>query len=189
MLEVMDHPSLPTLEAALVDIRSSPPDDGRVELIVVRPAENEREVVEEAVIDLERGVIGDDWQTRGSTSTDDGASNPLKQVNLMNHRVVTHLAGGDADRRKLAGDQLYVDLDLSLDNLPPGTRIQVGSAVLEITEPWHKGCAKFSQRFGADALRFVRSPVGRQLSLRGVHTKVIEGGTVRTGDRVRKLTA
>jgi hypothetical protein len=183
----MEHPSLPTLEAALDDIRSSPADGGLVELIVLRPEIDRREVVEEAVIDVEKGMIGDNWPTRGSSSTADGRSNPLKQVNLMNSRVATLVAGGDAARRALAGDQLYVDLDLSLDNLPAGTRLEVGSAVLEVTEPWHKGCVKFARRFGDDALRFVRTPVGRQLSLRGIHTRVIAGGTVRVGDRVRKL--
>ena len=95
----------------------------------------------------------------------------------------------DPDRRALAGDQLHLDLDLSLANLPPGTRLALGSAVIEVTAKPHLGCAKFVDRFGRDAMRFVNSPVGRELRLRGLNARVVVAGTVRPGDEVRKLPA
>ena len=174
------------LGAGLDEIRRSPAEEGTVELIVRRPAENEREVLEEGTLDLAEGLVGDMWRVRGSRSTPDGSPNPLAQLTLQNARLAA-LVAGERERWPLAGDQLYVDLDLGVDNLPPGTRLAVGSAVIEITAPPHTGCAKFSARFGSDALRFVNSQAGRELRLRGVNARVVEGGVVRPGDAVRKI--
>jgi hypothetical protein len=183
----MTHLSTAELEAGLEHVRSSPRDEGRVELIVRRPAVDEREVLAEGVLDATEGLVGDTWSVRGSSSTPDGLAHPLAQLNMMNARAASLVAAGDADRRPLAGDQLYVDLDLSYENVPPGTRLAIGSAVIEVTEKPHRGCAKFAARFGKDALRFVNSPVGRELNLRGVNARVVRPGIVRPGDVVRKL--
>jgi MOSC domain-containing protein YiiM len=168
----MPQLDLAALEAALDEIRRSPADRGTVELIVRRPAVDEREVLDEAEIDPVEGLVGD----RGS-------ANPDLQITLMNARVAA-LVAGDPGRRQLAGDQLYVDFDLSKANVPPGTRLAVGSAILEISDQPHTGCGKFARRFGVDALKFVNSPVGRELNLRGVNARVLAGGRVRRGDPI-----
>ena len=160
-------------------------DGGGVERIVRRPAEGEREVVVEGVLDDVQGLIGDSWLARGSSRTADGLSNPDAQVTVMNARVAA-LVAGQSERWQLAGDQLYVDLDLSQDNLPAGTRLDIGSAIIEVSAHPHLGCKLFEERFGRDALWFVNSPVGRQLRLRGLNAKVVEPGTVHVGDVVRK---
>jgi MOSC domain-containing protein YiiM len=107
------------------------------------------------------------------------------QLTLMNVRSATLIAGAP-DRRQLAGDQFFVDLDLSVENVPPGSRLKLGDATVEITEIPHRGCGKFSARFGVDALKFVNSEVGRELNLRGVNAKIIDGGVVRRGDAISK---
>ena len=173
------------LEAGLDDIRRSPADGGRLELIVRRPAVDEREVLAEGVLDCEHGLVGDTWKARGSSRTPDGSSHPDMQLNVINARLAA-LVAGDPERRQLAGDQLFVDLDLSVGNLPPGTRLALGTAVIEVTEQPHTGCKKFSARFGQEALRFVNSPVGRDLRLRGLNARVVTGGTIRVGDVIRK---
>jgi hypothetical protein len=175
------------LDAGLDEIRRSPA-DGRLELIVRRPAEGEREVLEAATIDGTDGLVGDTWKQRGSRETDDGSPHPGMQITLMNVRVAG-LVARTPDRRALAGDQLFVDLDLSQDNLPAGTRLTIGSVVLEVSEAPHLGCAKFTRSFGRDALRFVNSPLGRQLRLRGVNTAVVVGGEVCVGDIVSKVAS
>ena len=177
---------LTSLEASLDHIREAPADGGTVELIARRPAEDEREVLTEAVLDLHDGLVGDTWRARGSSRTPDGGPNREAQLTLMNARAAAAIAG-ERERWPLAGDQLYVDLDLSLANLPPGSRVQIGSAVIEFSEAPHTGCAKFSARFGVDALRFVNSPIGRELRLRGANCRVVVAGTVRPGDSIRKL--
>lgn len=179
---------LTRLEQSLDRIREAPADGGTVQLIAIRPAVDEREILTEARLDLEDGLIGDSWRARGSSSTPDGSANPVAQVTLMNARAAAAIAG-EREQWALAGDQIYVDLDLSLLNLPAGSRIQIGSAVLEFSEAPHTGCAKFSARFGNDALRFVNSPLGRELRLRGANCRVVVGGTVRPGDTITKLTA
>lgn len=180
------HLSMTDLEAGLEEIRLAPPDNGRVELIVRRPAVEERQVLLEGELDTTVGLVGDCWQTRGSSSTPDGSAHPDAQITVMNARV-TALVARTEDRWPLCGDQLYVDLDVSEANLPPGTRLAVGTAVIEITAKPHTGCGKFVKRFGIDAQKFVNSPAGRELNLRGRNAKVIQGGVVRQGDSVQKL--
>jgi hypothetical protein len=179
------HLDLAALEAGLDTIRDAPKDNGRVELICRRPDVEQRDLIDEAVLDVVQGLVGDNWLTRGSRSTDDGSANPLMQVTLMNVRSAA-LVAVDPDRRQLAGDQFFIDLDLSVDNLPPGTRLKLGEAIVEITEIPHRGCGKFSSRFGVDALKFVNSKVGRELNLRGINARIVEGGVVRTGDAIVK---
>ena len=173
------------LEAGLAEIRRSPADDGILRLIVRRPAVDERELVEAARLDTDQGLVGDSWRARGSKRTADGSADPEAQVTLMNARVATLLAGSPDDW-SVAGDQLYVDLDLAESNLPIGTRLAIGDAVLEVSAAPHTGCAKFSGRFGVDALRFVSTPEGRELRLRGMNTRVVRGGTIALGDVVTK---
>jgi MOSC domain-containing protein len=181
----MRHLSTEELERGVDEVRGAPPDGGRVEMIVRRPAVDEREVLTEAEVDLGIGVHGDTWRERGSSSTPDGAANPAAQVTVMNARAAALIAG-DRDRWPLAGDQLYVDLDLGGANLPAGTRLSLGTAVLEVSDKPHTGCKKFAERFGQDAARFVNSPVGRELNLRGINTRVVVPGTIRVGDAVCK---
>ena len=183
---VAEHLSAEQLEAGLDEIRRSPADRGTLELIVRRPAISDREVVSVGVLDTAVGLVGDTWADRPSTRTPDGSPHPDMQLNVMNARAAALLAGAP-ERRALAGDQLYLDLDLSEANLPAGTRLQVGSAVIEVTDQPHTGCATFTQHFGLDALRFVNSEVGRELLLRGANARVVVPGTVRRGDVVRKL--
>jgi MOSC domain-containing protein YiiM len=178
------HLATDSLEAGLDHVRRSPKDNGRVELIARRPGERQREVLEEATLDLVDGLVGDTWNVRISKRTGKGPD-PDKQVTLMNARAAA-LVAGTADHGGLAGDQLYVDLDLSYDNIPPGTRLHVGAAVIEVSAAPHRGCPKFEASFGKDALRFINSPVGRKLNLRGINAKVVVAGTVRVGDAVRK---
>jgi MOSC domain-containing protein YiiM len=174
------------LEAGLDTIRQSPKQEGGVILIVRRPATDEREVLEEGELNLLEGLAGDTWKTLGSSRTPDGAAHPDNQLTLMNARVIALLAQ-TRDRWSLAGDQLYVDLDLSVDNLPAGTRLVLGTAVIEVTALPHTGCKKFMARFGLDALQFVNSPVGKQLRLRGLNARVVQAGVIRAGDWVKKL--
>jgi hypothetical protein len=181
----MEHAELALLEHRLPEVRDAPKDSGTIELIACRPAENEREVLAEAELDPAVGLVGDCWRVKGSKSTPDGSSHPDMQLTLMSARAAA-LVAGPRDRWPLAGDQLYVDLDLSGANLPAGTRLEVGSAVIEITDIPHTGCGKFSRRFGVDAMKFVNSVEGRKLNLRGVNARIVSGGTVRTGDAVRK---
>ena len=175
----MDHRTADELAAALDEIRRSPSTSGTVELIVRRPAEDEREVLDEGMLDLEEGLLGDTWNRRGTP-------NPEAQLTLMNARAAEVIAGGK-QRRQLAGDQIYVDLDLSIDNLPAGTQLAVGEGVVEVTAEPHTGCAKFSARFGTEALKFVNKSPGRELRLRGVNARVVTPGAVRVGDAITKL--
>ena len=179
--------TLEELEAGLDEIRGAPREEGPLRLIVRRPRIEEREVLQEAELDLVEGLVGDNWRTRGSSRTPDGSSHPDMQLNIMNARVIALLAR-HPERWQLAGDQLFIDLDLSAANLPPGTRLALGSAMIQVTDQPHTGCKKFVERFGADALRFVSSPLGRQLNLRGINARVVQPGVIRTGDLARKLS-
>jgi hypothetical protein len=174
------------VEEGLDAVRAAPADNGRVELIVRRPEVEAREVVEEATLDPDTGLVGDNWHVKPSLKT--GAPNPEAQLTVMNARVTGLVAGEDRERWALAGDQLYVDLDLSYRNVPPGTRLRVGEAVIEVTDEPHRGCGKFSSRFGVEALKFVNSAVGRDLNMRGINTRIVTGGVVRTGDAVTKVS-
>jgi len=181
----VEHLSRERLQAGLDQVRDSPRNGGRLVLIVRRPAVGERDLPTQAALDQVAGLSGDNWLARGSTSTPDGSADPQRQVTVMNARVAELVAGG-TDRMPLAGDQLYLDLDLSLDNLPAGSLLAVGQATLQVSDVPHLGCAKFVERFGPEAMRFVNSPVGRQLRLRGMNARVVVPGTVRLGDLAAK---
>jgi len=185
-MENITHLTTEQLEAGLDHIRQSPKDEGLLVMIVRRPAVSEREVLEQGVLDLEQGLVGDTWLERGSNRTADGSAHPDMQLNVINARLL-NLVAQDQARWPLAGDQLVVDLDLSEENLPAGTQLAVGAAVIEVTSQPHTGCSKFVARFGADAMRFVNSPLGRQLHLRGINARVVLPGVIRTGDPVHKL--
>jgi hypothetical protein len=157
-----------------------------VELIVRRPSVNEREVLAQGELNLDVGLVGDTWARRRSSSTPDGSPNPDMQINIMSARVIA-LVCPDRNRWPLAGDQFFLDLDLSAENLPVGSRLSLGSAVIEVTPPPHLGCQKFVARFGLEAMRFVNSPLGKQLRLRGINAKVVHAGVVRVGDVARKI--
>jgi hypothetical protein len=180
------HLTSEALEAGLEQIRQSPKDAGRLEMIVRRPQVGEREVLTEGELDVAVGLVGDNWGVRGSSRTADGSSHPDMQLNIMNARVIALVAQG-RERWSLAGDQLFLDLDLSADNLPPGTRLALGSAVLEVTPEPHTGCQKFVARFGIDAMKFVNAPAHKALRLRGINAKVVQPGVIRVGDLARKL--
>jgi MOSC domain-containing protein YiiM len=171
-----------TFDAQLDDVRSAPEDHGLVELIVRRPADDEREILEEATLDPGFGLVGDRWAARHGHEPVYLAA----ELTVINTRVLAVIEP-DRTRWPLAGDQLYVDLDLSEENLPIGSRLAVGSAVIEISETPHTGCAKFSSRFGSDALRWINSPTGRAHRMRGLNAWIVEGGTVRPGDTIRKV--
>ena len=182
------HLTMDELEAGLDTIRAAPKDEGVLQLIVRRPQIEQREVLEEAELHLVEGLVGDSWKLRASSRTADGGAHPEMQINIMNARVAA-LVAPDRDRWPLAGDQLYLDMDLSAENLPAGTQLAIGSAVIEVTPPPHTGCKKFVSRFGLDAMKFVNSTVGRELHLRGINARVVQGGTIRVGQVAKKLPA
>ena len=167
----MSHRTTAELEAALEHFRAAPADAGTLELVVRRPGEGlSARCSTSASCRPSEGLVGDTWSQRSSRRTPDGSPHPDMQLNIMNVRVARFLAGGD-ERVPLAGDQLYVDLDISEADLPPGTRLAIGGAVIEVTDQPHTGCAKFAERFGREALRFVNSPVGKELHLRGINAR------------------
>ena len=180
------HLSLEELEAGLDHIRQSPKDEGQVRLIVRRPDVDVRETVKVAELDLQHGLVGDNWEERQSRRKSDGPINNDSQITVMNARVIELLAQ-DEKHWALAGDQLYVDMDLSDENISPGTRLAIGSAVIEVTHVPHTGCKKFATRFGTDATKFVNSPEGKRLHLRGINAKIVQAGTIHAGDAARKL--
>jgi len=173
------------LEAGLDHIFQSPKDVGEVELIVRRPKKGEREIIPEAELHPDDGLIGDNWKARGSSRTDNGKAHPDTQLTLINSRVIGLLAG-EKPRWALAGDQFYVDLDLSIENLPPGTHLKIGSATIEVTAQPHTGCGKFMDWYGVDSVKFVNSSRRKNLRLRGINAKIIQPGTVSVGDAVMK---
>jgi len=179
----MPAPADPT--AALADILAAPRDDGHLERIIVRPAPGERIVLDEGLLDIDAGLVGDTWRSRGSRTMADGSADPLRQVTVINRRVLAAIEP-DPARWPLAGDQLIVDLDLSAASLPAGTRLSIGETLVEVTEPPHTGCVKFRDRFGLDALAWVSTPEGKAARMRGMHVRVVRGGTIRTGDAIRR---
>lgn len=179
------------LTAHLDELQAAPADAGRLWLVVRRPDRLQREILSEGVLDRDAGLVGDNWFDRATSSAIASGRHLDAQVTVMSHRMVSFLGETEAARAE-AGDQLYVDLDLSVDNLPTGSRLMFGAEdgpVIEVTAKPHLGCAKFTRRFGEDAMRFVNSPEGKRLRLRGLNAKVVVGGVVRPGDPVRKLTA
>ena len=179
------HLTMDELNAGLEHISQSPADSGVLKLIACRPAIGERELLEEGQLDLATGLVGDNWVSRGELATPKRTANPDAQLTIMNARVADLVSGSQA-RWPLAGDQLYVDLDLSLTNLPAGTRLAIGSAVVEVTAEPHTGCKKFVERFGMDAMTFVNTGEGKEMCLRGINTRVAQAGTIRVGDAVTK---
>jgi MOSC domain-containing protein YiiM len=182
------HLSIEELEAGLDHIRQSPKDEGKVMLIVRRPDQDQRETVQECQVNTEVGLVGDNWKVRGNPHTPDGSAKINAQITIMNARATALLAQSE-DRWDLAGDQLYVDMDLSDENLPAGTRLTLGTAVLEVTPEPHTGCKKFAERYGTDATKFVNSPEGKRLHLRGINARVVEPGKIQVGDMAKKASA
>lgn len=180
------HLNREELEAGLGEIRNSPKDEGVLQLIARRPRVDEREVLEQGQLDVVQGLLGDSWPGRRSSHTPDGSPDPHAQLNIMNARVIALIAQ-ERERWPLAGDQLYLDMDLSKANLPAGAQFQLGSAVIEVTAPPHLGCKKFVARFGLEAMKFVNSPLGQELCLRGINARVVQSGTIRPGDVAKKI--
>jgi len=184
-MEAVRYLAMEELEQGLETVCLSPREHGILKMIVRRPVDDVREIVDQAELSLAEGLLGDNWRLRGSKHMPDGAANPDAQITVMNARAV-ELVAGEPERWPLAGDQLYVDFDLSDENLPPGTRLAVGSAILEVSSQPHTGCRKFSDRFGVEALKFVNSPEGKRLRLRGINTRIVQPGRIRVGDVVKK---
>ena len=173
------------LAQGLALIRAAPRDIGVLHQITYRPAVGARTSPTVATLTPAQGLVGDNWQDRLCKHTPDGGPDPLRQITLMGARAVALIAR-QPERWALAGDQLFVDLDLSAENLPPGTCLQIGSAVLEINGIPHTGCKKFAERFGVAALKFFNNPAGKALRLRGIHAQVVVAGEVRVGDKVTR---
>lgn len=180
------HLTSAEIEAGLPHIKQSPPNEGTVEMIVARPADDERVVLEVGQFSVENGLEGDNWRTRGSKHTADGSAHPEMQIAVTNARMLQLLAG-EKKRWPLAGDQLVVDLDLSDENLQAGQQLQAGTAVLEVTSKPHNGCKKFADRYGVDAIKFVNSATGRQLRMRGLYVRVVQPGQIQVGDTITKI--
>lgn len=180
------HLTLKELEAGLAAIQKSPRERGTVRAIVIRPTSNERASLHQCDFSFEGGAEGDRWALGCWKTLPDGSPHPDVQVAMMNSRAIALIAE-TPERWPLAGDNLFVDFDLSTENLPVGQRLAIGSAVLEITKIAHNGCHKFAERFGKDAKKFVNSPQGKRLHLRGIYARIIENGTITIGDKIRKL--
>ncbi len=178
--------TLDELNRGLSHIRQSPADQGELKAVVIRPASNERVSLQECAISLERGVHGDRWAKGCWMSLPDGSPHPDVQIAITNSRTMA-LVAPDENRWPLAGDNLYVDFDLSDENLRPGQQLSLGSAIIEITAVEHTGCKKYAERFGVDALKFVNSEAGKKLRLRGVYARVVHAGVIRVGDTISKL--
>jgi hypothetical protein len=183
----MRHLTAAELQAGVDEIRRAPKAEGVLQLIVRRPSVDGREILEEAELDARDGLVGDTWRLRRSSRTADGSPHPDMQLNIMSARVAA-LVAVEKSRWPLAGDQLFIDMDLSAANLPAGTQLAVGTAIIEVTNQPHTGCRKFVSRFGVEAMEFVNSPIGRELCLRGINARVVRAGSIRAGDIVRKMS-
>lgn len=181
------HLTREELDAGVEHILAAPKDAGRLEGIVVRPAKGERRELDRVMLSRARGTEGDHWARGCWMSTDEGAPHPDVQICIMNARCIDLVAAGERDRWKLAGDNLFLDMDLSQANLPAGTRLRLGEAELEITEVPHNGCASFIERFGRDACIFVNTGPGKPNRLRGVYARVERDGQVAVGDLAVKI--
>ena len=180
------HLTMQQLEDGLDRIKKSPNDNTLVDLIVCRPSEGSRKILQEGFLDKGKGLKGDNWIDRGSSKTIDGCSHPDMQLNIMNSRSIALIAQ-QKNRWQLAGDQLFIDINLTDKNIPAGTRLSIGDAIIEVTAIPHNGCKKFTERFGIDAVKFVNSPIGKELHLRGVNAKIIKSGKSNVGDMVKKI--
>lgn len=183
---MIEHRPFATLEAGLENIKKSPTDNGMLYMIVVRTHKRERAVPWYCNVSPELGVEGDHWSKGSWKTLPDGSPDPSVQVTLMNSRCLDLLAT-EKDRWPLAGDNLIVDMDLSFENLAPGQKLSLGSAILEITDIPHTGCMKFRERFGVDGLKFVSTKTARELRLRGVFARVLNAGVVTVGDHLKKI--
>ncbi len=181
-----DHLTRAELQAGLPHILASPADDGTLEAIVVRPATGLRQEPQSCEISSAGGTHGDHWAKGCWLSTDDGEPHPDVQICIMNARCIAHIAGS-RDRWALAGDNLFIDMDIRPENLPPGQRLRIGTAVIEITTVKHAGCASFAEHYGLSAVVFVNARKGSALRLSGVYARVVEDGRVTVGDRVVKV--
>tara|TARA_B100001758_G_C18416908_1_gene620859 strand:+ start:513 stop:1142 length:630 start_codon:yes stop_codon:yes gene_type:complete len=181
------HLNTDELEAGLEEALTSPTDEGIVNLIVCRPDVGQRKVLQSAEFSLEIGLVGDNWSKKPYSKSPDGGPHPEMQVTMINSRVLDLITAGDSSRMAVPGDQLVVDFDLSRENIPPGTKLNIGSAIIEVTEAPHTGCAQFVGWFGDDAMRFVNSSRGRELCLRGINSKVVQPGVISQGDKITKV--
>jgi hypothetical protein len=179
------HLSLEELQSHLDSIKQSPQDDGILKAIVIRPVSNERVGMESSVVTPDGGVHGDRWAKQAWLNLPEEELEPKAQITVMNSRAAEVIARNRA-RWPLAGDNLYVDLDLSEDNLQAGQQLSIGSAVFEITPQPHNGCGKFEQRFGAEALKWVNSEEGKHHHLRGIYIKVVKAGVINVDDTITK---
>jgi len=169
-------------------LQAAPTEVGTLSLVVRRPAAGERELLEEGVVDEADGLVGDNWLSRATSRAVAAGRHLDAQLTVMSSRMVGLIAADPAEQA-LAGDQLYVDLDLSHDNLPTGTRLAIGAtAVIEVTAKPHNGCKKFLRHFGEEVVQFVNSELGKAMRLRGLNARVVTGGVVRPGDVVRKVS-
>ncbi len=180
------HKTMEELRAGLPDILASPADGGEVKAVVIRPASGQRTEVPSCEVSLAGGMHGDHWAKGCWKTTADGRPHPDVQICMMNSRCID-LVAGERSNWAQAGDNLFVDMDFSPENLPPGQRLAVGSAVLEITDTPHKGCQAFIDRYGRDACVFVNVGDGAKYNLRGIYARVVDAGTISVGDRMRKL--
>ena len=180
------HLSLAELQAGLPVILDAPKDGGVLQAIVTRPAHGERRDLDSSLVSLEHGVHGDHWAQGCWKMTADGRPDPDVQVCLMNARCIQHIAGG-RENWPPAGDNLFIDMDLTPDNVPPGQRLAIGSAIIEITDTPHNGCASFIARYGRDACVFVNTGEGKRLRLRGIYARVVQDGRITAGDTVNKI--
>ncbi len=186
MEAILQHLTTEQLHDGLPFIRQSPEDHGVLKALVIRPSVDERLSLQHVELSPEGGVHGDAWANGSWKTLPDGRPHPDVQVTLTNARFMDLIAQ-DENRWSLSGDNLFVDFDLSHENLAPGQRLALGTTLLEVTAVPHNGCKKYAQRFGKDAVRFVNTPHGKALRLRGIYAKVIQAGVVTVSDLISKI--